>query len=568
MTVVRRCLPAVLLLALLVAACGDTNPTPSPSASAPASPSPTPIPSERAFAPASLPADGSACRQEGYTGLLGRIEATAPRTVRFILCAPDGAFPARLAHPSLGILDAVVADRVAGDPEAVHDVAGAGAFRVAAWAPGDSVRLERTPGGSDGVPTIVLRWSVSASGRVVALSQAAVDGIDDPADADLDTLATLPEIATLPRAGLATAYLGFGGGHGLGKTAIRRAFGLGIDREALARDTVGAGALAADYLAPCVVAGGCAGTPWYAFNGPAAFAALDLAGFDRSTAVPLHVPDAPQPGLSDPAALGAAIREQLADSAGVTIDLVVEPAADIAAAVAERKLDGLYLAGMASPLADASGYLGRLFGSNDGSLTAVRSKEARDALARAAPVTDPDARVAALGKANDAVRTTVPVVPLVHEGTLTAWRSDVEGAAVSPVGADPLGTFVPGDRRQVVVMGAAEPGGAWCGATDALDSLRLCALVTTGLYAFDGATLRPVPALADRCTPSDDVRAWTCRIGPGARFADGATVDAGDVVATFRLLADPASPLRRALPASAFAAWDGLFGGPLPPATP
>jgi ABC-type transport system substrate-binding protein len=537
------------------------------SARAPASPTPTPVPTERAFDPEAWPAEASACGTEGYRGLLGRIEASAARTVRFTLCGPDGAFPARLAHPALGILDAVMAERVAGDPDAVREAAGAGPFRIASWSPGDNVQLERVPGGTaDGVPTVVLRWSPSATRRDLALQDAEVDGIDDPAASDLDGMSTLPELAILERAGLATAYLGFGAGHDLGQATVRRAFAQGVDRDSLARDAVEGGTAAADYLAPCPVLGGCAGTPWYAFNGPAGFALLDDAGFDRKIALPLHVPDSPVAGIPDPARLGAALRGQLADSLDVRVKLVTEPAADIAAAAAARELDGLYLAAITSPVADASGYLGPLFGPGNGSLTAQRGKAVRQALAAAAPVTDRSEREAALGDANDALRSAVPLVPLVHTGALAVWRSDVGGVAISPIGADPLGSFVPADRGQVVVMGADEPAGSWCGITTALDAVRLCALVTTGLFAFEGATLTPVPALASGCTPSDDARTWTCRLRQEQAFAGGARVDAADVLATFRVLADPASPLRSALPPEAFAAWDGLFGGPLPAA--
>ena len=567
MIVLRRRLPAILLAALLVAACGDQAPTPRPSATPHPSPTATPVPTERAFEPVAWPATASACGTEGYEGLLGRVEAVAARTVRFRLCAPDGAFPARLAHPSLGILDAVLADRVAADPSSIRDVSGAGPFRVISWTEGDNVRLERSPGADPAGPaasTIVLRWSVSATRRGIALFEAEVDGIDGPSASDLDAIATLPELALLPRAGLETAYLGFGVGHQLGKAAVRRAFGQGLDRDALAREAFAPGAVNADFLAPCVVAGGCAGTPWYEFNGPAGFAALDDAAFDRKVAVPLHVPDGPVPGIADPATLGAAVAAQLTESLGVKVKLVTEPEADIAEAVAARSLDGIYLAGLASPLADASGYLEPLFGTDDGTLTADRGKAVRQALDDAAGVTGPEAREAALGEANDALRATVPLVPLVHEGATTAWRADVEGAAVSPIGADPLGAFVPGDRSQVVVMGADEPAGSWCGTTTALDALRLCALVTTGLYGFDGATLRPVPALATSCTPLDDATSWTCRLRADLVFADGAAVDAGDIVATFRALGDASSPLRADLPADGFAAWDGLFGGPLP----
>jgi ABC-type transport system substrate-binding protein len=591
-TAVRRHRPAPIVAALAVAmlaggACGDQTPSPSPSAAALASPTATPVPSERAFAPVAWPETGSACDVAGYKGLLGRIEATGPRTVRFTLCAPDGAFPTRLAHPSLGVLDTVVAERVEGDPASVRDVAGAGPFRIVAWT-ADNIRLERAgPGGAAGgagspgasggagspapsasgpagpVPTIVLRWDPAAGSRTDALQAADVDGIDAPSADDLDTISTIPELAVLPRPGLATAYLGLGTGFQLDRIGVRRAFAQGIDRSALASGAFGPGALAADFLAPCEVTGGCAGTAWYDTNGPAGSALLDDAGFDRRTAIPLHVPDGAVPGLEDPAGVGAAVAAQLTDSLGVKVRVDTMAAADLQQAVTTRKLQGLYLAGVASPLADAAGFLGPLFARGGQSATAVRGKDVTRALARAAAVTDPAARAVALGRANDQVRSDVPLVPLVHPGALTAWRADVAGAAVSPIGADPLGSVVPGDRGQVVMMGAVEPEAAWCGMTEAVDAVRLCALVTPGLYGFDGAALDAVPDLAAGCAPDDDARAWTCRLR-AATFADGAQLDAGDVVATFRAVGDAGGPLRAALPPGAFAAWDGLFGGPLP----
>ena len=580
----RRRRPASLVAtvaaaALVAGACGDQPPTPAPSAAALASPTSTPVPTERAFAPVAWPASGSACDVTGYTGLLGRIEATGPRTVRFTLCAPDGAFPTRLAHPSLGVLDTVVAERVAGDPASVRDVAGAGPFHIVTWT-ADNVRLERVAaeaGGGGGagspdpsasgaagpVPTIVLRWVPAAGARTDALQSADVDAIDDPSADDLDTISTIPELAVLPRPGLATAYLGLGTGFGLGKIGVRRAFAQGVDRTALATGAFSPGAVAADFLAPCEVVGGCAGTAWYDSNGPAGSALLDDAGFDRRTAIPLHVPDVPVPGLADPAGVGAAVAAQLTDSLGVKVRIDTMAAADLEQAVAARKLQGLYLAGVTSPLADASGYLGPLFAAGAPSATALRGKDVTRALGDAAAVTDPAARAVALGRANDQLRADVPLVPLVHPGAISAWRADVQGAAVSPIGADPLGSVVPGDRGQVVMMGAQAPEAAWCGTTQALAAIRLCALVTPGLYAFDRATLVAVPALATGCTPDDAARAWTCRLR-AATFADGAHLDAGDVVATFRAIGDAGSPLRAALPADAFAAWDGLFGGPLP----
>ena len=590
----RRLLPALLLATLGAGACGsDPAISPAPSGgAASATPAPTPAFPERPFAAGAWPAAGTACGLAGYTGLLGRVEAVGARTVRFTLCAPDGAFPARLAHPALGVIDAAAVDAVAADPAAARTVAGAGTYRVGAWPAAGDVLLERVagagtaspapsrssagahaspagakaPGGPP--PVIVLRWAASSADRSSALLAAAVDGIDAPSDADTETMGTLPEVAVLARPGLATAYLGFGAGKAFGKVAVRRAFAQALDHAALARDAFPAGSRPASAMAPCEVPAGCAGTAWYDFNGPAAAAALAAAGYDTGTPVTLHVPDGPVPGIPDPAALAAAVQAGLAGSIGVTVKLDVIPAADLAAAVADRTLGGLYLGGMASSLADPSAFLDPLFGTGAGSLAAARAKGVAAALHDAATTGVPEERRAAFAAANDAVRSSAAVVPLVHPGTTAAYRVDVSRVAVSPLGTDPLGAFVPGDRRQLVVMGPSEPAGAWCpvaGATP--EALRLCALVTPGLYAFDGASLVPVPALASRCTASAGATVWTCRLR-GQSFTDGRRVDAGDVLASVRAQADAGSALRAAMPAGAFTAWDELFGGPVPAGTP
>ena len=300
MTPTSRRMPALLLAVLLAGACGgEPAPTPAPSIDTlPATPEPTAAFPERPYADGAWPAAGSACAIEGYEGLLGRIEATAPRTVRFTLCAPDGAFPARLAHPALGIIDAASVDAVAADPAAARTVAGAGAFRVEAWSGEGEVRLERLAGaGSDpsagsaagaspgaGVPAppsapssspsagasasqppavpppvIVLRWASSSRDRALALGAAEVDGIDTPSPADTAAMGTLPELSVVDRPGLATAYLGFGSGRTFAKVAVRRAFAQALDHAALARDAFPAGSAAASHLTPCAVPAGCAG---------------------------------------------------------------------------------------------------------------------------------------------------------------------------------------------------------------------------------------------------------------------------------------------------------------------
>ena len=195
---------------------------------------------------------------------------------------------------------------------------------------------------------VILRWAADPLQRTIALQSALVDGIDAPGPSDLDRIATLPELTVLTRNGLATAYLGFGTGSGLGKQAVRRALAGSLDRETLADDAFPAGTTVASHVGPCDIEAACGGKDWYGFNAPAASAALAAAGFDLDTVVPLVFPDQPVAGLPDPPGLAAAIRDQLATNLGLHVKLEPRPVGDYQADLAAGKIEGLYLGGVAS----------------------------------------------------------------------------------------------------------------------------------------------------------------------------------------------------------------------------
>ena len=566
---IRRKVPPTLVtlfttLAVILAAC-EPAPTPTPTEPAtspvPTTAAPSP-PDEVGFEPAAWPATGDACDRPGYTGLLGRIEASAARTVRFTLCRPDAALLARIAHPALGIFDSASIDRLAEDRTFATAIAGSGPYRIDGWTADDNVRLVREaqdPSPNARVATIVIRWAASPSTRIDALQNAEVDGINDPGSGSLDRVSTLPELTVIPRTGLSMAYLGFGNGSDFDRVSVRRAIARALDRDALTT-AFPPGSAAATSLVPCVIPDGCAGKPWYAFNGPAASAGLAAAGFDLKATYPLHVPDQPIPGLPDPAVVASAVQAQLETNIGMTVEIDELPVDDYAARLADGTLDGLYLAGLASRLPDAGAFLTPVFAEGAPGLAAGRAPGVAENLVTAATTTDPATRTDAIASANNTIRGRAPVVPLVEPGDVAVFRSDVRGAATAPLGLDPLGATVPGDRSQIAFMQASEPNGAYCGDQATDDAYRLCALVAPGLYTLDPATLRPEPGLAQSCSPDADATVWTCRLRPKLQFQDGAALDARDVLDTFVAQWDRSSPLRRTDSAT-FAVWDELFGG-------
>lgn len=566
-----RLLSVLGTVAILVSACA-TNPTatahPSSASLPPSSSSPAPSVTAVPFTPAAWPARGSACGAAGYTGRIGRIQALSALTIRFTLCAPDGAFLARIAHPALGILETATLSRLATDPATARSIAGTGPYRIESWTAGGDAVLVAAGGTATPVsrtPTVIISWAADATQRTAALQDANVDGIDAPGSADIATIETLPELALVPRAGLDTAYLAFGNDPAFNDAGVRRAIAGGLNRETLAAGSFPAGSTAATHLAPCDIAGACAGSDWYEFNAPASAAALATTRFDLRPTYQLHVPNVAVPGLPDPVGVATAVQAQLRDNLGIQTSVDVMDATAFAAAVADATLGGFYLDGVGSTVADPASFLVPALGPGAGGSPAKRAPAVAAALAAAAATADPGAREAAFKQANDAIRSTVPLIPLVHPGSEVAYRSDVQGVVASPLGIDPLGAFTPGDRPQLVFMQATDPGGAYCGDRASADAYRLCALVTEPLYGFAPGTLDVEPRLAERCSPSANATVWTCLLRKGVTFQDGNALDAGDVLATFVAQWDSASALRASRPAGSFAAWDALFGGPYRP---
>jgi ABC-type transport system substrate-binding protein len=568
MKILRGVVPALVVVTLTTAACGgDPEVTAPPSAApSPTTPTPTPAITEIPFAAATYPESGSACDIEGYTGRLGRVEAVNARTVRFELCAPDAAFLARLAHPVAAVLDSTSFATLARDPDLRPTLAGTGPYVVDRWVPGQNVLLSRagTEAAPDAAnPVIVMAWDPDAAARTAALEDATIDGVDAPGPAELDLIATLPELVVTNRAGLATAFLAFGAGPAFSGAEVRRAIAGSLDRDALVSTAFPAGSTVPSHITPCIIDRACAGPGWYEFNAPAGAASLATEGFDLKRTYPLHVPDAPVAGLPDPAGAAAAVKAQLETNLGLKVTVDAMPAAAFRDAVAKGSLNSLYLDGVESPLADAAGFLEPLFAEGVRSTPARRATGVSAALERAAGETNARRRAAAIGEANTAIRDSAVIVPLAHPGSTVTFRSDVAGVVTSPLGLDPLGAVTPGDRPQLVFEQATEPAGAWCGDQSTLDAFRLCGLLADGLYGFAPGSVTPEPRLARRCDPDDDARVWTCTLEGDVTFDDGMAFDAADVLASFLASWDETGPIRAAAPEDAFATWDTLFGGPV-----
>ena len=286
---------SVLVLMLVVTACGEATVTPStvplPTV-APATPAPS-APTAPPFAPASYP-DGAVDCAGGtyagrpYVGNLRRIAALDARTVVFELCEPDVAFLTRIASPSFAINDAQWLEAMI-DPEAaesqaiVTTVNGTGPFRLERWDAGAQMEMRANPAHWAGAPameTLIFLWDEDGTQRFVEIRSDTVDGIDNVNPGDIETIRSDPSLQLKEREGLNTAYLGFNRSIApFDNEAVRQAIAMGIDRQAIVDETHPGGSRVASHFAPCAVLHGCAGESWYEFDLASAQALLAQAGF-------------------------------------------------------------------------------------------------------------------------------------------------------------------------------------------------------------------------------------------------------------------------------------------------
>ena len=568
----------LLLAGLLVAACGATvkpsltpvpTPTPRPATAAP---------SQGPFVPMSYPADGDApCGQAKapdaqhapYAGNLRRITADDIATVVFELCEPDVAFLSRIAVPAFAVNDASwLGSRIdparSGAQPIVTDVNGTGPYRLESWKSGSEISLARNDaywGATAENERVIVRWRESAAARLEELKGATVDGIDDLDGRGVSAVSDDVGLQLEPRAGLNVFYVGFTNSFApFDNERVRRAIAMGIDRGRIVQRFFPAGSEVASHYTPCIIRHGCAGNPWYEFDARQGKELLAAAGFPDGFDTKIHYRAEARPYLPDPAAIAAELKTQLLDNLGIRAELVVEPDDTFLADVDAGKLDGIHLLGQMIDNPDASAVLDPRFGAGASNEFGKKSADIVKALGTGRSTVDPTVREAAYVKANNAIRTHVPMIPVGRAGSAAAYRADVDGANVSPLRLERFAAMAPGDRRQLVWLAASEPAGLYCADETGAVAGLVCAQTSEGLYGFDPTGATPTPTLATACVPNKELTVWTCTLRSGVRFADGATLDANDVVLSYAVQWDAEHPRHKGREGS-FVPFIEAFGG-------
>jgi peptide/nickel transport system substrate-binding protein len=593
-----------LLLALLVpilAACGGTAPaateqtaappaaTTAPATAAPAAtaaPEPTSAPAAATSEPAATSAASgdtiggmttnnglavasvTACDAEyqgaKYTGLFKEIAAVDPLTVKFAMCAPDPAFPSKVAFTSFAILPSEQIESTGGTGEIIEKPIGTGPYMVESWSRGDNITLKRNDnywGDKAKAGTLIFRWSTEAAQRLLELQSGTVDGIDNVGPDDFEAVKSDSSLQLIERPALNTFYVGFNNTYPpFDNEKVRQAIAMGIDRQRIVDNFYPPGSEVATHFTPCAIPNGCAGEDWYKFDPAAAKQMLADAGFPDGFETVLNYRDVVRGYLPQPAQVAQDIQAQLKDNLGITVKIEVMESGAFIDASSAGQLKGIHLLGWGADYPDQTNFLDYHFGEGASPQFGTKFDDITSALKEGASLPTDEARAPAYEKADNAIKAHVPMVPIAHGGNAVAYKADVKDAHTSPLGNEIFSVMTPGDRDTFVWMQNGEPAGLWCADESDGEALRVCNQALEGLLTYEIGGTAPVPALATGCEANADLTEWTCKLREGVKFHDGSDLDANDVVMSYYVQWDAASPMHKGRDGS-FTYFTSLWGG-------
>jgi len=541
----------LVLVSMAVAACTPAVPT-----TAPVVEQPTAAPVEPTVAPAKPTAEPvePVANFEGmvqtapdcdYGGLIKEIAAVDELTVQFTMCVPDPAFPSKAAFSAFAIQPKEWIETAMVSREILEKPVGTGPYYLESWNRGDSIVMKKFAdywGDPAITDTVVFRWSGEGAARLLELQSGTVDGIDNPSPDDFEVIKSDPNLKLYDREALNIFYVAMTNTFPpFDNVKVRQAIAMGLDRQRLVDNFYPEGSEVASHFTPCAVPNGCTGDAWYDYDLEAAKALLADAGFPNGFDTKIYFRDVFRSYLPEPSLVATDIQAQLKDL-GINAEIVVMESGAFIEESSAGRLDGLYLLGWNADYPHITNFLDYHFTASNPQF-GNPLPEVYEKLAEAAQIADPAVATPLYVEANNAIKEFVPMVPIAHGGSATAFKAEVTGAHASPLGNEYMAVMDPAGRDTLVWMQNAEPISLYCNDETDGESLRPCEQILESLLSYEVGGTAVEPGLATSCDPNEDLTVWTCHLQSGVKFHDGSTLDANDVVQSWVVAWDAANPL-------------------------
>src|SRR5690606_14914164 len=175
-------------------------------------------------------------------------------TVKFTLCVPDPAFPAKVAFSAFIIQSADYLEATGGGGDLITMPIGTGPYRLERWDLGNEMvftRFDDSWGEPAIEPTTIFRWNSEAAARLIELQAGQVDGIDNPAEGDFAVIEADPNLAIYTRSGTNVFYLGLNNRkEPLNDLRVRQAIAHAIDKQRIVDNFYPPGSIVATQFMP------------------------------------------------------------------------------------------------------------------------------------------------------------------------------------------------------------------------------------------------------------------------------------------------------------------------------
>jgi ABC-type transport system substrate-binding protein len=496
-----------------------------------------------------------------YGGNLSSIKAIDSLTVEVTLCNVDIAFAYNMASAGLAVFPSEFLEATGGAGDLLTHPIGTGPLMVQNWDTGNELVLSRFDdywGGPSVEETVILRWNSESAARATELRAGTIDGMKFANPSDIPVFDADPAFTVVNLPALTGVYVGISNYYfPFDDVRVRQAIAMSIDRERIVNNFFPEGSQVSTDFVPPVLFGHIDGVGPAGYDPDGARALLEEAAADLGFDLPLNTITDTRTGESRPLALTYrdVVRGYLPTPGVIATDLqaqLAETGFDVDVQVVESGTfiqssgDGtepLHLLGWGADYPDAYNFLSCCLLENQPQF-GNPYPAVYEPLAASAQTIDPDERMALFMQVAEGIRDNVPYVPFGHAAASDVWQARMENLHPGVLdGTEEFSLIEDPDDDNIVFMQNAEPITLFCNDTFDGESFRACHQINESLLDFATGTTNVEAGLAESWEVSDDGLVWTFHLREGVKFHDGSDLDANDVVATWQLSGDCASPL-------------------------
>ncbi|MBT4138950.1 MAG: ABC transporter substrate-binding protein [Candidatus Latescibacteria bacterium] len=368
------------------------------------------------------------------------VRAVDDFTVAIDLKRPNAPFLSNLAMGFCGIVSPGAVQKWKGD--FARNPVGTGPFRFVQWIKDDRIVLEKHEQYWGAVPKIdrlIFKSIPENSVRLIALSQGAIDGMDNLVPDFIPSIDSDDGLQLLSQAGMNVGYLAMNMDKAPFKdVAVRRAINHAVNKKSLVDNLYQGLALPAVNPIPPTMWGYHKGIAGYEYNPEKAKKLLAEAGMPDGFKTTLWAMPVPRPYMPQPMKIAQAIQADL-QAVGIEAEIVTYEWGTYLDKV-QRGQHDMALLGWTGDNGDPDNFLYVLLDKSATKLPAnniafYRSDPLHEVLIEAQKSSDQKRRTELYYLAQEIVFQDAPWVPLVHAAQTAAFDKNVHGFQLHPTGS-------------------------------------------------------------------------------------------------------------------------------------